>query len=196
MVDIARTQNDLTKELNDFELQVRAVYNDIVRPHWDSSLEWQRLPGVLYGCMMWCFAHIDLYSSYWKGNSSSQGQAIRMIDFMEQYLGKSHRASSVAFQIWRNKLMHTGAPRRLHGQNTSKVYGWLLHWGDMLPKDQHFTFSESGNLANLNMALFYLVDDLKDGLQKYLSALAVDEHLRENFEKVEAELEKLSLKDY
>jgi hypothetical protein len=45
--------------------------------------------------------------------------------------------------MWRHKLMHTGEPRYLLDERTGKFYRWLLHWWELLPLEQHYTFAET-----------------------------------------------------
>lgn len=192
--DLDTIRNDLTADLDAFEREVKTVYHALVIPNWGGELH--GFPHTLYGCMMYCFARIDLFSAYWKGNSSSRNQTSRMIDFMQRYLSPNREANSVAVQIWRHKLMHTGEPRYLVDESTGKVYRWLLHWWEPLPADHHFAFCETTDSKILNIGLVYLISDLKKALEKYLADLSGDPQLQENFEKVEAELKSSKFRLY
>ena len=198
MFDIQKIREDLLQKLNDFENEESLVYRELVKKGWDSSENWQKLPKVLYGCMMWCFSFIDLLSSCWMGDASddTKKQPERMIEFIKKYMDKPHFESSVAVQIWRNKLMHTSEPRQLHHEKTGKVYGWLLHWGDELPRNQHFTFSEWRKSVNLNLSLSYLVSDLKEGLKKYLDELERNPDMQEKYLTAQEQLDSYELKNY
>lgn len=179
-------RNELTTNLDAFEREVKTIYDTLVIPHWGGELH--GFPHTLRGYMMNCFAHIDLFSAYWKGDTQSKNQTRRMIDFMQRYMSYDREASNVAVQIWRHKLMHTGEPRPVVEKDAGTVYKWLLHWWKELPPEQHFTFSEAPDGKNLNTGLVYLIGDLKKGLEEYLADLSGDPQLQENFERVEAEL--------
>lgn len=194
VLDVNIIHNKLITDLEAFEQEVSAVHSMLVVPHWGGKLH--GFPHTLYGYMMLCFAHIDLFSAYWQGNTSSRGQTQRMIDFMPKYLLVNREACSVAVQMWRHKLMHTGEPRFLVDENTSKVYRWLLHWWEHLPAAQHFTFSETADSKILNIGLVYLIKDLKMALKRYLSDLPGNPKLQKNFEKVEAELQADKFRTY
>ena len=84
--------------------------------------------------------------------------------------------------------MHTSEPRHLLDERTGKVYRWLLHWWEHLPPDQHYTFAETSNSKILNLALVYMVEDLKAGVKKYLADLSVSPQLQSNAEKVRLEI--------
>ncbi len=191
MRDIIAASQRLTATLEDFEHEATVVYQEIVKPRWDEPF---RLPHILWGCVMWCFAHLDRLSAYWKGDASPRGQTERMVDYIEQYLRKPRLTCDVAVQIWRHKLMHIGEPRPLHDPKTGKMCRWLLHWGEQLPREQHFTLEESADLLTLNMALFYLVEEIKHGQQDYLSELNSSANLQVRFEQAEEQLNSGQLK--
>lgn len=181
-------RTNLVPDIERFEKEVETVYSTLVLPHWHGELH--GFSSTLYGYMMLCFSHIDLFSSYWQGDGSPRGQTKRMIEFMQTYLLSDREACSIAVQIWRHKLMHTGKPRRLVDKETGKVYKWLLQWGkDHLPANQHFTFSETGDSKILNIGLTYLLRDIKTGLENYMSDLSADSELQRKFKKVEKSLQ-------
>lgn len=188
MLDVNAVRCRLMAEIEGFEREVNAVYSTLVLPHWGND-ELHGFPQTLYGYMMVCFAHIDLFSAYWRGDTSPIGQTQRMIDFMQRYLSPNREACGVAVQMWRHTLMHTGAPRFLVDKDTQNTYRWLLHWGEHLPSDQHFTLNEGSHWKKLNMGLLYLIRDLRAGLDKYLADLSEDAELQEKFEQVEAQIE-------
>jgi hypothetical protein len=163
------------------------VFSMLVEPHWGKELH--GFPETLYGYMMMCFAQIDLLSSYWQGLTSSKGQTPRMTAFMDQYISSNQEANRLAVNVWRHKLMHTSEPRILHHQGTSKAYHWLLHWGSPhLPQSLHYTFTETADTKILNLGLFYLIDDIKRGLESYLAELSASSLLQANYTKVKSEL--------
>ena len=189
MLDVAQVKLQLNKLLQDFKLQVEAVYQTSVMPNWDSGASWHRMPHILYGCMMWSFAFIDLLSGYWTGTTSQHGQTDRMLGFIERYLKKPRREASIAIKMWRHKLMHTALPRILRDSNTGKSYSYLLHWADQLQIGQHFTLSPNIEGENLNLSLFFLIDDIKLGLERYLDDLAKDPDLQNNYARAQQELD-------
>jgi hypothetical protein len=84
--------------------------------------------------------------------------------------------------------MHTSEPRYLFNVRTGKYYGWLLHWWEHLPLEQHYTFTETSDSRILNLGLVYLIEDYKVGLKEYLSNLAETPELQSNVEKAQAEI--------
>jgi len=187
------TASKLIADLKAFEREANTIYSTLVLPNWGGELH--GFPHTLYGYMMLCFARIDLFSAYWRGNTSN-GQTTRMVDFMQAYLSPNRVACSAAVQIWRHKLMHTGQPRSLVDERTGKTYTWLLHWSEHLPADQHFTFSESPYPKVLNIGLIYLIGDLKTALEKYVADLSADAKLQTNFERVEREIQSSKFRSY
>lgn len=192
MLNISTVQNDILTKLNGFEREVQEVYKTLVLTHWGGELH--GFPYTLYGYMMTIFAHIDLLSSYWKGNDNRQSE--RMIAFMEEYISLNREANSLAVQVWRHKLMHTAEPRFLTNPTTGKVYKWLLHWHEHLPIDQHYTFQETSDMKALNIGLIYLIVDIKSGAEKYLSELAASNQLQENYVRFQRELDSYTLRNY
>ncbi len=126
--------------------------------------------------MMGVFSRIDLLSTLWAGPAG--GQSRRMVDFMVKYMGGDRERHSLAVKIWRHALMHTARPRALRDPRSGKTLYWLLHWGEHLPKEQHYTYSETDDRRILNLALLYLVDDLERAARAYLSDLAVSPALQ------------------
>lgn len=72
-----------------------------------------------YGYLMTCLAQVDVLSVYEKGVISHRNQTPRMQGFLDRYLrpGRSeeHR---VAIELFRHKLMHTGALRYVYDTTT------------------------------------------------------------------------------
>lgn len=145
---------------------------------------------------MWCFAHIDRLSAYWNGDPSPRGQAKRMVDFISTYMKQDRLAASIAVEIWRHKLMHISEPRKVVDPQTGKSCHWLLHWGDWLRRDQHFVVEDSGAQLKLYMALFYLIDDLKQAQDDYLEDLCKNPSLQANFQRAETDLNSGQLRRY
>jgi len=118
-----------------------------------------------------------------------------MVDFIEHYMGCSRQAASMAVKMWRHNLMHTSEPRMLQDPEQGKSLSWLLHWGEELPKADHFTVT--GKTAmQINMALFHLIEDLKTGQRKYLKDLAGSIELLEKFHQAHREITETKLKVY
>lgn len=190
--DMGTASTTLLDGIEALEREVQMVYSNLVLPGWVGPLHGYQ--HTLYGYMMVCFGRIDRVSAHWRGTTSDQSP--RMIQFMEKYLSREHEACSLAVQIWRHKLMHTGEPRSLCGGPDRIVYCWLLHWGEHLPIEQHFTFSSTAGAKVLNLALLYLIGDLKAGVQTYLNDLARDRTLQQNFVKVETGMRKQRYRRY
>ncbi len=186
MIDLEEFRKDVIAHTEAFEREVKTVYSTLVLPYWGSELH--SFPQTLYGYMMALFARIDLLSGHWNGNAASKGQTERMIHFMDKYISHNHEANSVTVQMWRHKLMHTSEPRYLLDERTGKSYRWLLHWWEHLPLEQHYTFVETSDSKILNLGLVYLIEDLKAGVEKYLTDLAESPLLRNNVEKVQEEI--------
>jgi len=139
----------------------------------------RHFPATLYGLMLVCFATIDLASRLWRGFSDRQTQ--RMVEFITSYLGATSEAAFIAVQMWRHTLMHTSQPRILRCQTTGVEYAWLLHWGNWLPREDHFqVFRITAQRRKLDLALSYLLDDLCSSLQGLLEDLPRHETFRAN----------------
>ena len=126
-------------------------------------------PETLYGYMMAVFAKIDLLSAFWRGDEKRLTE--RMSQFLDLYFPGTHTAHSLAVQVWRHKLMHTASPRILFGRDpgNKRTYRWLLHWRDHLPREQHWWLLETTTgECILNLALLYLVADIRAAAMQYL----------------------------
>jgi hypothetical protein len=182
-LDLDTININLVNEIDRIKKEVEAVYSTLALPNWDGEMH--GFSNTLHGYMMLCFSRIDLFSGYWKGTISSNGQTCRMIDFMQKYIRDDREVCSVAVQIWRHKLMHTAKPRKLIKNDTGTVYSWLLQWGeDHLPAEQHLTFSKTSNNKILNIGLIYLLKDIRSGVMSFLFDLESDLGLQENFTNV------------
>jgi hypothetical protein len=177
--------SELVSNVKQFSREVNEVYSRLVLPTWGTDLH--GLPDALYGYMLGVFARIDLASAYWQGGDVGS-QTARMVGFMEAFLGRPSDLCAVAVQIWRHKLIHTAQPRPLKHPTTGIVHRWLLHWGEHLLESQHFTLSESGEMAVLNLGLVYLIADLQRGLESFVGAAASDPTMQANMERFEHKL--------
>ena len=67
--------------------------------------------------------------------------------------------------------MYTGRPQFLIDNTSETKYLWLLQWGrEHMAPEQHMTFSDlSSGEKVLNMALFYLLEDLQRGAERLFS---------------------------
>lgn len=166
---MTEVRSQICAELKRFKAEAHAVLESLLLPTWETELH--GLPHTLYGYMMRAFSYIDLLSFYWTG-PGSESQTERMVDFMDRYMGYERQAHSVAVQLWRHKLMHTARPRRLNDSATGKSMYWLLQWYEQhLPRDQHFTFSDSGHQINLNIGAIYLIEDIERAAASYFDEL-------------------------
>ncbi len=179
----------------DLEYEARLFYTRIVKRNWKRHPK--HFSRTLYAYMMTCFAYVDLFSSYWKGNDSNQTP--RMIEFMVKYLGLGRLESELAVQVWRHKLMHTSEPRWLAGTKTGTEYGWLLHWStDQLPREEHFSWQVpgSGRKQVLQLNLLSLIEDLRRGVEKYLQDLSTDPSLQKKWYAFDSDLEVYDFKGH
>lgn len=194
MFDIARAEKELLAPLDALAQEAERIFADLVLPTWSTALH--GFPHTLYGLMMVTFARLDLLSAYWRGDAGSKGQTDRMIDFMDAFIQPDREANAVAVQMWRHKLMHTGEPRYLHDSRTGRHYRWLLHWSHHLPRDQHFKFADSADSRILNLALLYLIQDVKRGAEAYVRQLAADSENQRRYLSVDAELSSYDVRRY
>ena len=183
---------DIKDQIKRLENEILEVYRNVVLPHWGKKLH--GFPHTLYGYMTRSFSYIDLISAYWKGSEKDQSR--RMISFMNEYIRNKNEENSVAIQFWRHKLMHTAWPRELQNKKTQKIYKWLLHWFEHLPKEQHFTFTETNDRKILNVGLVYLIKDIGNGLAQYKKALGESEELTRKYELHSKWLESNPYQDY
>lgn len=167
-------------ELHRLEHEAALVYGDMVLPRWNH--ERHGFASTLYGYVMNCFAFVDLLSRLSK--PSIRNQTDRMVHFMEEHIAHRRLAHEIAIQMWRHALMHTGRPQRLIENSSQITYLWLLHWGrEQLPRDQHMTLLDlSRDEKVLNMALFYLIEDLLSGAERLFSEAHRDARLARTIE--------------
>jgi hypothetical protein len=174
---------ELLESTKALDREVKEVHRTLVIPTWGG--EFHGLPDALYGYMMRVFALVDLASHCW---SKRKQQTPRMVGFMDRYFHTDHEANSVAVQMWRHKLMHTGQPRYLRDRKTGMRYRWLLHWWQHLPEEQHFTFTTTDDSKILNLGLAYLIRDLNAGLARFASEISLSEDAQTRCREIEAEL--------
>jgi hypothetical protein len=185
---VATQIRQLYRTFLEFEYEINATYKTIVVPLWSQPPWRNRLPHVLYGCMMWSSAWVDRLSSLWRGEVETRGQSKRMADFFETYLGYDRAVASFAIKLWRHTLVHTAEPRALSEMTTDLEHRWLLHWGPELPREQHMTITSFGKTRILNMALLHLVADLKSGQRDFFRDIYRRSDLQQNLLKAEKKL--------
>lgn len=180
-------------DIDRLESEANEVFNKLVLPTWGGELH--GFVETLYGYMLRVFSHIDLLSSYWRG--SNKYQSMRMVDFMDEHMSHGREAHSVAVQVWRHQLIHTAQPRPLKDPSSNKIIYWLLQWGDRhLPKEQHFTFSETESQIILNLGALYLIEDLRKSAAVYCDELSTSFPLQRNADTFASKLASCMLKEY
>ncbi len=183
MFDINAVRQEHTNATDQLAYEVNTLWEVFQETDWYGNTK--HFPNAHHGYVMMCFARIDLLSLYWRPpydpvrtpqyDHKRDKQTLRMRAFMEQYLYPQRvHEIRVAVQLWRHTLMHTSEPRRLRDKRTNQEYEYLLHFGDWLPREQHFTFASQPTTEILNVAITYLVDDLRTGTDKYLNDLEAD----------------------
>lgn len=178
-------RSQVSAELKRFKVEAHSVLESLVLPTWRTDLH--GFTHTLYGYMMRAFSYIDLLSAYWSGPNSKQTE--RMVDFMDRYMGYERKAHSLAVQLWRHKLMHTARPRKLIDPETGKSMYWLLQWYEQhIHREQHFTFSDSGQQVNLNIGAIYLIEDIERAAAKYFDELDHSQELQTKAYAMEIEM--------
>jgi hypothetical protein len=189
---IATSFQTFEKDIHRLSHEADLIYRHFVLPGWGGPDH--GMVSTLYGYMMSAFSQIDLLSALWQGSERSQGQSQRMIAFMTKYMIPTYEINSLAVQIWRHKLMHTGSPRQLVDSKTGRTFRWLLHWGDEhLPRDQHFKLQSAEPI--LNISLFGLLENLEHAVTKFFDELSHDSTLRDNFLAVEKAISSYSYRE-
>lgn len=186
-IDIEQRIEQIRQAVRRLKQEAESVYSALVLPTWQT--ESHGYPQTLYGYMMACFSHIDLLSAYWKGDLSTKNQTERMVGFMERYMKKDREACSLAVKVWRHKLMHTAAPRRVRHRSSGLEYRWLLHWREHLPVSQHFSLTAYDDGKKLSLGLIYLIEDLERAQEGYFQELGGSEELKERLGAVDAKLD-------
>lgn len=194
MFDIGRSANDLLAPIDAQREEAERIFLGLVLPTWGKALH--GFPQTLYGLMMATFARIDILSAHWRGDATSKSQTERMIDFMDTFIQREREANALAVQIWRHKLMHTAEPRYLRDERTGRLYRWLLHWSHHLPREQHFTFADTSDSRILNLALLYLLEDVRRGAVKYIQQLEADAELQRRYLAIDAEVSSYKVRVY
>lgn len=125
MITLADLERDLVENVCALGREATKVFQDLVLLNWEG--EFHGFGRTLHAYMMSGLAHVDLASTYWRGNDGNQTS--RMRAFLVDRLGTSVEASKVLVKMWRHVLMHTGKPRRT--VYAGGHYSWLLQWSNI-----------------------------------------------------------------
>jgi hypothetical protein len=144
---------------------------------------------------------VDQYSAFWKGTSKNQTQ--RMIDFLANFvypLPQFERVHSVAVQMFRHSLMHTGAVRPLFDRRERIAYTWRVQFGKLPDGVDHYMLTkidqahhkdlllppipdgrELKEIWAINISIPLLVTGLYQGVSRYMIKLRNSANLQENY---------------
>lgn len=121
------TAADSARARDIFRDRVDSLEHDITRCFWPISEPGAPGP-AFFPAVMYCFATLDYFSSFWAGWNrqapQGQNQTDRMVAFQERYLLYPRKENQIAIQFWRHKLMHTAEPRLLRDPATNEEYYW------------------------------------------------------------------------
>src|SRR5207248_7934807 len=109
----ADIQREVLVAIGELRREVTLTYNDLVLARGGIAVD--GLPRTLYAYVMSCFAQLDFLSALW---ADTGRQTPRMVDFMDSHMGARHDAHTVAIQLWRHTLLHTGTPREITQRGT------------------------------------------------------------------------------
>jgi hypothetical protein len=158
--------------------EAELVYTSLVLPRWCSPND-HGFPQTPYGYMMSTFSFVDVLSKHCYINHSG---TVRMRRFLCEYMNVSPLAATLAVKVWRHTLMHTAAPQNLADkQLAGGTYGWLLHWREHLPREQHMQLAPTGGGAVLSVGLLYLIEDLSRGARAAFRTAGKSAILRDRF---------------
>jgi hypothetical protein len=184
------TAGDAGRARDVFRDRVDSLENDVNRCFWPISDPGAPGP-AFFPAVMYCFATLDYFSSFWAGwnRSAPQGenQTARMVAFQEKYLLYPRKESQIAIHVWRHKLMHTGEPRLLRDPSTNEEYLWSTGGS----RQNHMRLiSESPKRFLLHFCPLVFSRDLRDGVfgpEGYFHQLHGCRSLQENYRKCLAE---------
>lgn len=187
------TMGDYLTILNQLKTDVRQLQKEasLAETHlFHANLDESGCATVLYGLIMSCFAIIDVAASYWRGDTGSKHQTKRMVDFMCHFLSASQEAAFISIRMWRHTLMHTSKPRDLlyRDDKINVKYSWLMHWGSLLPRDDHLKVKrcDSPSKRKIQLALTYLIEDVISALDKMTEEAASDLNIQDNIVRTES----------
>jgi len=182
--------SNMVDQIADLRREAVDVFQQVVLPRRETVGYAQ----TLYGYMHRTFGFIDAASSYWKGNDANQSP--RMVDFMEKYLSPNRRANSVAVQVWRHKLVHTGLPRNLRDSATGRTMHYMIQWHEsqMQPEQPHYSIVSFGRDEVFNLACISMLEDLERAVVNFVSDLKASPQLARNAANFATALEQYELR--
>lgn len=175
-----------------FRDRLDSLENDLKRCYW--PLSEPAAPGpAFFPAVMYCFATLDYFSSFWAGSNRTapkgQTQTDRMGAFLEKFLYYARRESQIALHFWRHKLMHTAEPRMLRNKVTKEEYGWSTGKN---PKG-HMQLTATGTgVSMLHFCPFEFLRDMREGVfgpSGYFFELLGEASLQQNYRACGIELE-------
>jgi hypothetical protein len=148
-----------------FGTRIDSLEQDTKRCFWPISEP--GAPGLaFFPAVMYCFATLDYFSSFWAGWNrrapSGQNQTDRMIAFSEKYLLYPRKESHIAIHFWRHKLMHTAEPRVLRDPTTNESYIWSI--GTSQENHMRLVNTDDPTKFMLHFSPFVFVRDLREGI--------------------------------
>lgn len=184
MLDVKSVRSELSETIDHLVFEVNTLWKAFQDTDWFGDNG--HFPNAHYGYIMVIFARIDLLSRYWNGGEiwgkKKRNQTARMVAFMDTYLYANKKEEhEVAVKLWRHTLMHTAEPRDVYLQTPNIGYKFLLHFGDWLPISDHYTFDILPGGKSLKLGIVYLVEDLRQALDHYLSNLDNDPGLQQKY---------------
>lgn len=170
------TAGDIGRARDLFRDRIDSLEHDTNRCFWPISDPGAPGP-AFFPAVMYCFATIDYFSSFWAGWNrhapQDQNQTDRMAAFQEKYLLYPRKEGQIAIHFWRHKLMHTAEPRRLRDPVTNEEYLWSTG----ASKQHHMRLvAEDPQRFLLHFCPLVFVRDLRDGVfgpEGYLPQLSV-----------------------
>ena len=195
--DLGRARDMFTERINSLENDTKRCFYGIFEPG---------APGpAFFPAIMYCFATLDYFSSFWAGWNQrapqGQSQTDRMVAFGERYLLYPRREAQIAIHFWRHKLMHTAEPRPLRDSVTDEAYSWSTGSGrqDHM-QHNHMRLAPTGaKRSTLHFSPVIFVRDLREGIfcpDGYFQQLSSEEDLQQKYRRCLAEFEnyKITLK--
>ncbi len=174
-----------------FRARIDSLRNDVARCLFPISDSAEPAP-ALFPAVMYCFATIDYFSSFWEGwndsksshRPSKRNQNKRMTDFLCKFLLYPKKEAFVAITVWRHKLMHTSEPRKVSSVETPpKVYYWRCGTG--VPHHMRLQPTDKADEFVLDFDCKVFVRDLDEGVfgpAGYFTALLRNEPgLQQNY---------------
>jgi hypothetical protein len=154
-----------------FRARIDSLDHDIKRCFW--SISEPGAPGpAFFPPVMYCFATLDYFSSFWAGWNDTRhrppghscNQTDRLIAFSERYLLYPRKESQIAIHFWRHKLMHTAEPRALVLRDPAVKESYI--WSTGASRENHMRLVGTNDPAKfvLHFSPFVFVLDLREGI--------------------------------